>query len=107
MSDRVIFWASIWWPEESNSHGKALVSPSFGMEPDLVRWVREHRTDDCQVSAYKRTIRGADYVDERLSAQEEPVADPQRLRALMVELADLLEKKKRELDRGAKRKSAA
>ena len=99
-TDRIYYWASIWWPDEHNSHGRALVSPNFGAERDMVRWITQRRTDDCQVSAYKRTIRGGqDYTDTPLIARDEPPADPARLKALLTDLSDMLERKKRELDR--------
>jgi hypothetical protein len=75
------------------------VSPSYGTQPELVAWVRAHREEGDEIAAWKRSVRGADYTDERLSTRDEPPADPQRLAALMRELSAMLEKKKRELDR--------
>jgi len=94
---RVSFWATVWNPDHS-SHGQALVSPSFGTQAELVGWVRTHRSEDSQVSAWRRECRGSDFHDERLSTRDDPPADPQRLRALLAELAQLLERKKRALD---------
>jgi len=98
MAESVSFWANIWTADEHNSHGSALVSPAFGTQPELIGWIRTHRSDDCQIAAYRRVVRGSDFQDERLSTRDDAPADPQRLRALLAELAQLLERKKRALD---------
>ena len=95
---KVAFWATLTTPAQPVDYTQ--VSPSFGTQAELVGWVRAHRCESTEVAAWKRTIRGADYHDERLSSRDEPDADPARLRALFEELASLLDAKKRELDRG-------
>lgn len=96
---RVSFWATIAHHREGHPVEDALVSPAYGTQLDLIAWVRANRREGDTVAAWKRTIRGADYHDERLSARDEPAADPARLRALLEELSALLDAKKRELDR--------
>lgn len=106
MADSVFFWATL----SRNVPGKPVaytqVSPSFGMQPDLVGWVRTHRQDGDEVSAWKRTIRGQDFTDERLNARDDSRPDPARLRAIMAELGVMLDAKKRDLDRGRGKRAA-
>jgi hypothetical protein len=97
VSERVIFWATITEPATPVDY--TLVSPSFSSQMDLTGWIREHRTVSCEVAAWKRTIRGADFTDERLTTRDEPPADPARLRALLEDLARMIDEKKRKLDR--------
>jgi hypothetical protein len=97
---KVIFWATISHTVEGQPVPYARVSPSFGTQPELVGWIRAHRDEGDDIAAWKRTSRGQDFHDERLSTRDEPASDPARLRALFEELARMLDAKKRDLDRG-------
>ncbi len=80
----VTFWAELWRPMEKNSHGEALISPSFGTEPDCVAWVRQRRQKFTQISMWKRVSRnGNDYEDFSLETEEAPLADSARLHELI------------------------
>lgn len=100
---KILFWATLSHDVEGAQVSYSWVSPSFGTQAELTGWLRVNRNERDEISAWKRTIRGADFDDERLSTRDDPKADPARLRALMQELADLLDAKKRELDRHSKR----
>jgi hypothetical protein len=99
----------VWTPDVKlpSYPGWARVSPTFGTEPELVGWLRQRRRDGDEVAAWKRTVWGSDFVDERLSTRDEPAADPKRLAAIWRELAEMLDRKKRELDKYTKKGHAA
>lgn len=87
MNEIIIFWAMLTHQEVGKPVPYSSVSPSFGTQPELVTWIRVNRREDDEVAAWKRTTRGADFHDERLSTREEPDADPARLKAMFADLS--------------------
>lgn len=99
----VTFWAELWWPMESNSHGEAMISPKFGTQGECVTWIRAHKIRrglEAQVGAFRRTsTEGRDYHDEPMSTLDAPMPEPEKVHDLVEELKGMLEAKKHELDR--------
>jgi hypothetical protein len=78
------FWAELWRPMETNSHGQALISPRFETQAECVAWVRSRREAYEQVGMWKRVSRaGNDYEDIPLTTEEVPLLDPARIQALV------------------------